>query len=325
MKQALLALTILLAGFCYSQKSKIINHGNDTIEVIRYHKNGRVKDSVWKTVEVLVGKPDRIDPKHPGDSIVMNIETPFGIGKSYYKKGKLKSITYYGTNSNATTTYEYRKNGRLQSYKETPYGIKKTYNRKGNQIREADYNKNKLVRIPELCKNQMHLAATRYNTGFKKSDLILSNGTKNLKIVSGAMIQIRLQNDTNVYRHYVYEGKANDSLIFSVYDYNLSETSDQLKLNRVCALSTKQIESILYSGKNNRAKYNWGSFMEVAGFSMTFLPLVGGTVFFGTAFVLSPAVLATIVAGIPVYICSKPVYKKTVPKTYKTSEWKIIN
>lgn len=325
MKQVLLLLTILITNFGFSQKSKITKHGNDTIEVINYYKNGRVKDSVWKTVEVLVGKPDKIDPKHPGDSIVMNIETPFGISKSFYKKGKLKAITYYGSGNQANQTFEYRKNGKLQSYKEFPYGLRKTYNKKGKQVREANYNKNKFVRIPKSCKNQKHLSNTRFNNTLNKTPLTISNNTKNIKINNGAMLSLRLQNDTNLLRHYVYEGKSSDSLVFSVYDYDLSESKDKLRLNKVYAVSPAQIESICYASKNNRNKYNWGGFMEVTGFSMTFLPLVGGTVFFGTAFVLSPAVLATIVAGLPVYICSKPVYKKTVPKTYKLNEWIIKN
>ncbi|HRD40003.1 MAG TPA: hypothetical protein PLC65_15350, partial [Bacteroidia bacterium] len=105
----------------FSQKSKITKHSNDTIEIINYHKNGSVKDSVWKTVEILVGKRESIDPKHPGDSIVMNIETPFGTQKKYYKSGRLKSLTIYGKNGLPNKTWDYRKKGSLAVYKETPY------------------------------------------------------------------------------------------------------------------------------------------------------------------------------------------------------------
>lgn len=322
MKQAFLVLTLLFTRFCFSQNPKITRHGNDTIEVVSYHKNGRVKDSVWKTIEVLVGKPDKIDPKHPGDSIVMNIETPFGTAKSFYKKGHLKSITHYGT---PNITYEYRKNGQLSSYHEFPYGYKKTYNKKGKQIRQSDHNKKKFVKVPKNYRKQGDLNNTPYASGLSTPDLILENGNNNKNIKPGSNVSFCFTNDTTIMRHCVYEGRYKDSLVFSIYDYDVTDSKNTLKLARVVAVHANELQRILYATKNLRKTHTTASFMEVAGFNMTFLTVVGGAVFFGAAVLVQPAVAATAIAGIPVYIISKQVFKKTVPKTYLLSEWKIKN
>ncbi len=323
MKQALFALTILLSGFCFSQKSKITSHGTDTIEVISYHKNGRIKDSVWKYIEILVGKPDETDPNHPGDSIVIKNEIPFGVGKSYFKNGQLKNITFYGSNISANRIYDYRKKGSLAVYKETPYGYKKSYNKKGKQIRQADFNKGKFVKIPKKYKKQQHLASTRFNNLSGQSQLQLSTNTKQFIIKPGTLLALKQNNDSTLFRHVVYEGNLHDSLVMSFYNYDQSESKQRLALDKITTIAPAQINEIHYAGKNQRKKHNTAAFMEIAGFNMTLLPLIGGPVIFGAAILLNPAVAAVTVTGLPLYFISKSVYKKTVPVILKSSDYKI--
>lgn len=322
MKHFLLSFCFLSCFMAFSQKSKITKHGNDTIEVINYHKNGRVKDSVWKTVEVLVGKRESVDPKHPGDSIVMNIETPFGIQKKYYKNGKLKSTTLYGKNGLPNKTWDYRKKGSLAVYKETPYGLKKLYNKKGKQIRESDFNKGKYAKLPKANKKHQHLAQSKYAGKTEKKTLVLENGKKKLNIKPYALFSLQLHSDTTPLRHCVYEGVNEGKLIFSSYNYDLSESKNKLKLDSVFALETSQLHTIYYACSNIRKKHFGATFSERAGFSMMLIPPIGVTLI-SSGYLLHPVTLGVIAAGVPVFIISKALYKKTVPHAYRLNEWKI--
>lgn len=293
--------------------------------MINYHKNGRVKDSVWKTVEILVGKRESIDPKHPGDSIVMNVETPFGTQKTYYKSGRIKNITYYGKNGAANKTYKYRKKGSLAVYKETPYGLKKLYNKKGKQLRESDFNKNKTVRIPKYNRKHKHLAQSKYANLPLTKTLVLSGVTKQIKIKQGAMLSILPANDSTPLRHCVFEGHAKDSVLFTKYSYDLSTSKNKLKPDSTFLISTNQINTIYFATNNVRKTHLNASLMEFSGFNMTLIPIIVVPLFAGVPVLLTPPVLAIVAAGIPIYIISKPLFKKTVPKAYKLNEWKIKN
>lgn len=325
MKPIFLSLFLLVSLSCYSQNPKITKHGNDTIEVITYHKNGHVNDSVWKTIEILVGKRESIDPKHPGDSIVMNIETPFGTQKTYYKSGRIKNIIYYGKNGAANKTFQYRKKGSLAVYKETPYGLKKLYNKKGKQTRESDYNKNKFIRLPKTNRKHKHITSGKYAKLPLNKTLFISGVTKQIKIKSGAMLSLLTNNDTIPLRHCVFEGFLKDSILFTKYSYDLSASKNKLKLDSTFLISSKQLNTIYYASSNIRKTHLGASLMEFTGFNMTFLPVIIVPLFSGVALFVTPPVLAIVVAGIPVYICSKYLFKKTVPKAYKLSEWKIKN
>ncbi|MBN8694014.1 MAG: hypothetical protein J0L69_12535 [Bacteroidetes bacterium] len=323
MKHFLLSFCFLSCFMVFSQKSKITNHGNDTIEVINYHKNGRVKDSVWKTVEILVGKRESVDPKHPGDSIVMNIETPFGTQKKYYKSGRLKSLTIYGKNGLPNKTWDYRKKGSLAVYKETPYGLKKLYNKKGKQIRESDFNKGKYAKLPKTNKKHQHLAHSKYAGKTEKKTLILENGKKKLNIKPYALFSLQLHSDTTPLRHCVYEGVNEGKLVFSSYSYDLSESKNKLKLDSVFTLESSQVHTIYYACSNIRKKHFGAAFSERAGFSMMLVPPIGVTLIAGGYYLLHPVTLGVIAAGVPVFIISKALYKKTVPHAYRLNEWKI--
>jgi len=323
MKQLSLCIFLLITFFGHSQKQKITKHGSDTIEVITYHKNGRVNDSVWKTTEVLVGKRESIDPKHPGDSIVMNIETPFGTQKTYYKSGRIKKVIYYGKNGGANKIFQYRKKGSLAVYKETPYGLKKLYNKKGKQLRESDFNKNKIVRIPKHNRKHKHLAQSKYANMPLTKTLVLSGVTKYIKIKQGAMLSILPLNDTTPLRHCVFEGMMKDSVLFTKYSYDLSTSKNKLKPDSTFLISKNQIHTIYYATNNVRKTHLSASLTEFLGFNMTLLPMIGVSLFVGVPALLTPPILAVVVTGIPVYIISKPLFKKTVPKAYKVSDWKI--
>lgn len=325
MKQALLVFTILISSFGFSQKSKITKHGSDTIEVINFHKNGRVKDSLWKTIEILVGKKENPDPKHPGDSIVMQIDHPFGVGKKYYKNGKTKSITYYGTNSASDKTFAYRKKGSLAIYKESPYGLKKYYNKKGKQIRQSDFNKGKYAKLPKANKTHKHLAQSKFAGKIQATDLVLFNSNKELKIKPYSLFALQLSSDTTPLRHCVYEGISEGKFVFSTYSYDRSESKNKLKLDSTFAADKNQIQTIYYACHNIRKKHFGAVFGERAGFSMMIVPAIGVTLLAGTYYLLHPVTLGIIAAGVPVYIIGKSLYKKTVPKTYSLKEWKIRN
>lgn len=323
MKRIFFPLFFIVSIIGYSQKQKITKHGSDTIEVISYHKNGKVQDSVWKTIEILVGKRDNIDPKHPGDSIVMNVETPFGTEKKYYKSGKIKSITYYGTHGAAHKTYQYRKKGSLAVYKETPYGLKKLYNKKGKQIRESDFNKNKIVRLSNSNKKHYHIKNSKYVNIPLEKNISFTNNTKILNIKSGAMFSVLFKNDTIPLRHCVLEGKSKDSLLLTKYSYDRSITKNKLKLDSTFLVSVNEIDCIYFATNRIKRTHFLGSFMQTAGFNMTFLPVIVVPLFAGIGNLSNPIVLGSVIAGVPVYICSKFVFKKTVPKKFKMSDWKI--
>lgn len=323
MKHVSLFLLLLVSFISYSQNPKITHHGNDTIEVISYHKNGHVKDSVWKTIEILVGKREVIDPKHPGDSIVINIETPFGTQKTYYKSGNLKSLVYYGKKGAANRLFLYRKKGSLTAYKESPYGIKKLYNKKGKQRRQSDYNKNKTVGVPKKYHKQVHISQSKYAGKPLAKALILSGVTKQLKIKQGALFSVMFTNDTTPLRHCVFEGILNDSILLTKYSYDLTKSDYRLKPDSIFLVSANQVSTIYYARNNVHKTHFAASFMEFAGFNMMLLPVIAVPLFVGVPALLTPPILAVVAAGIPVYICSKYLFKKTVPKTYNLSEWKI--
>lgn len=325
MKHFFASFLFLLCFYSHAQNQKITHHGNDTLEVINYHKNGRVKDSVWKTIEILVGKRDKIDPKHPGDSIIMQIEHPFGIGKKCYKNGKIKLLTYYGSNGHADKIFNYRKKGSLAIYKEYPYGYKKYYNKKGKQIRQSDYNKGKYAKLPKANKKHQHLATGKYAGKVSRMLFALENGNKKLVIKPYAFFSLQLASDTTPLRHIVYEGISESKYVFSTYSYDLSESKNKLKFDSTFSVSGNQIQTIYYACHNPRKKHLAASFMERAGFSMILVPAIGVPLIAGTYYLLHPVTLGTITAGVPLFIFGRQLYKKTVPKTYKLNEWKIKN
>lgn len=323
MKHFLFLFCFLICFIAFSQNQKITKHGNDTIEVINYHKNGLVKDSVWKTIEILVGKKESTDPKHPGDSIVMNIETPFGTQRKYYKSGKLKSLTIYGANGKANKTWEYRKKGSLAIYKETPYGFKKLYNKKGKQVRQSDFNKGKYAKLPKANKKHQHLSQSKFAGKIEKKNIVLENGKKKLSIKPYSLFSIQFNSDTTPFHHCVYEGTSEGRLILSSYSYDLGESKNKLKLDSTFAISSSDIHTIFYACSNIRKKHFGAAFSERAGFSMMLVPPIGVTLIAGAYYLLHPVTLGVIAAGVPVFIISKALYKKTVPQTYRLNEWKI--
>lgn len=304
-------------------QTQITHHGADTIEQIRYYKNNRCKDSVWKTIEILVGKRETIDPKYPGDSIIMKVETPFGIEKKFYKNGKIKNSVYHGKNNEVTKKYIFRKKGSVSVYQEIPFGLKKIYNKKGKQIRQSDFNKNKYAKLPRFNRHHGHLAQGKFAGKVQNNKLVLMKDKKTLRISPSAFFSIQLSGDSVPMRHIVYEGKSEGKLLFSTYSYDLSASKNKLKYDSTFTISDSQLQTIFYACHNPRNKHFIASFMERAGFSMMLVPAIGVPLIAGAYYLIHPVTIGTIVAGIPVFIIGRQLYKKTVPKKYSLSEWKI--
>ncbi|HRD40004.1 MAG TPA: hypothetical protein PLC65_15355, partial [Bacteroidia bacterium] len=200
---------------------------------------------------------------------------------------------------------------------------KKLYNKKGKQIRESDFNKGKYAKLPKTNKKHQHLAHSKYAGKVEKKTLVLENGKKKLNIKPYALFSLQLHSDTTPLRHCVYEGVNEGKLIFSSYSYDLSENKNKLKLDSVFALETSQLHTIYYACSNIRKKHFGAAFSERAGFSMMLVPPIGVTLIAGGYYLLHPVTLGVIAAGVPVFIISKALYKKTVPHAYRLNEWKL--
>ena len=307
-------------------KSSVKYKGNDSLEIINYFENGKVKDSAWYRIETFVAVKAEMD-KHKGlqDSIVIKNEVGIGTGKKYFKSGNLKSISYYAKNElSAAKTYEYRRNGKLSIYKETPFGIKIVYKKNGKIARYSNINKGTQVYVPKYYKDQKHLPGTSFASRIKGKSASLINAKEHKKIISGALISIRLNSDSIKYNNCFVEGFAGDSIYLSKFEYDLEDTKAKLKYDSTFALHSNQLKSIFYSKKLRKRTYSTATFLEILGMDIIIVPTVVLPLMGGIYALVNPIALPAVISGIPMIIYSRYLFKKMAPKEYKMNEWKIV-
>lgn len=322
---------LLAASFCFSQSPKdslVLYHNGktasrfqfrtgDTILQLGYFKNGRLKDSVWLHLEVMIGY------RNSSDSIVVRNYTPFGTEKKFYKNGALSAMILHSSDSLPTSSYSFRKNGGCSAYREAPYGLDIHYTKKGKAAKYADFNKKGYVSVPKEFRQSDHLKGSGWDVRIKTKETVLVSGERSLKLKAGAMMSVRLNNDTTVRRHCLIEGFSGDSICISFFGYDLSASKDRLKHLGTGMIAMNELQSIFYSRKDPRAAYRAASIVEFIGFDMVLVPLAVVPIFAGGVYLANPFVLSTMVAGIPVFIWSKSLFRKLSPREYKLSEWKL--
>lgn len=286
-------------------KTELIEKGRDTIEYRKYYRNGQLKDSVHL-------------------SINQKKEHPFGIERTYYKNGRLSSITLYNDSNSGYKRHKYFASGELSEISSKPFGIQKSYNSKGEQIKQLDINKKDLVHIPKKYRHQKHLKIGIYSTKKISKKIYLANTNQKLILKSGVLTSMYINGTDSLLEHCNIEGVFNDSIIISKFDYDMSSSKSNLKLDSVFVLNVDAIESIYYSKKNTYKRYNTAMVCEIAGFDLIIVPILVSIVTGNVAFIADPFILSMIGTGVITYAIGRNLYKKMIPKKYSMSEWKMI-
>ena len=284
----------------------------DTVELKKYYKRGRLKDSIWM---VLTEKD----------------EIPLGTSKSYHENGQVALITHYIKGNEQYISYEYTENNKLKRFEQRPTGLTKLYNRKGEQVVEYDYHKLKDVDVPSRFKNGKHLQNTRFEKRIKSKGATLSNGTIQKEIGAGALITLQLKKDTLIRTHCLVEGFSQDTIFMSRFhyneDYQKGSDIDILKYDSTFAMPVKQIRSLLYAKHRTKKRVKTAQFCTLLGAELILIPLVPIAVlpFIGVE-VLSAAKLyaAFAVPGAGIFLLGKYFFKSAVPKHYDLSNYRII-
>jgi antitoxin component YwqK of YwqJK toxin-antitoxin module len=285
--------------------------GKDTVQFIKYYKNGRIKDSVW----VYIPKGEEI---------------PFGTGKKYYESGTLRSIYYFKNGLDEYVSYEYHENGLLKHFEQKPTGLTKNYNKKGEQVYEIDQHKSKQVFVPKNFRKGRHLKNLNYDTRIKTKKAWLVNGEKKHKLSTGVLVSLNLSKDTSLLSHCQIEGFSNDSIYFSRFHYNENYRITDgaiLKFDSTFALGVNQLDTIYYSKHRNRKRTFGATFAYISGVALVVFPVAMVVIFpiMGVTITETLAMYSIFaVPGAGLYFLGKHLFNTTVPKKYDMHKYKIL-
>lgn len=258
----------LLPLFCFSQtdntvqkshysngnlKSISIQHGEDTVEMRKYYRNGQLKDSLW----IYISGRDEIT---------------FGTEKTYYDNGRLASVTRHGSNWNEYTQCDYYKNGRLERIVQNPAGPSKFYNKKGKQKGHHE------ASVPKQYRKHRHLLGTTYNVRITTNKATLTLGKKKKSIKAGVLVSLYMRGDTSLFNHCQVEGFSQDSIYISKFEYDpkygQEAGKDILKYKETLALGFNQLDSIYYSKHNNSLTSATSLATTVVGTLILIVPII---------------------------------------------------
>lgn len=300
--------TIYTRHYSNGNKRKVLyQHGADTMEFIKYYKNGQIKDSSWFYYTYLG-------------------EVPFRTTKSYYEDGKLSNITSYGSDQYHYTSVSYWQDGSISEEEVSP-GLKKRYNKKGILVRQMALNHGEAVYVPRTYRQKKHLAAGNYSSriNFKNADLIKQK--KKVKLKHGVLTSVVLAGDTNILNLCKIEGFSPDSIYLSKFSYNqlYDGTEKQLILtyDSTFALSTKQIKTIYYSKFGNGKKNIVATATYIFGVEFIIFSLITTSVAVREPSLGVPILASSLVGGLALIKYAKHQYKTMIPKKYDLDEWQI--
>jgi antitoxin component YwqK of YwqJK toxin-antitoxin module len=318
MTRKLIFVLLLLQSILHSQTDSTNKHyyldgrlkfiatwkGKDTVQFIKYYKNGQIKDSVWLYI-----------PK--------NTEIPFGTERKYYENGHLSSVTYYGNNRNNYRLLKYRNNGSLQRDFSNP-GIHKVYSKSGKIKKQFDINKGDQVFVPRKNRKQRHLVNTPFYSELQYKSVILSKGSEKIKLQSNKLITLEIEGDTSALRLCNIEGFKPDSMIVSKFEYDTTSSRQSLKYDSTFTIAFKNIQTIYYSKKNTHRRYIIAQSLVIIGADLFIIPVILAPIFGAPALLIEPFYFAYYCSGIPIGLFGESLYKKMIPKKYDMKEYKII-
>jgi hypothetical protein len=277
--------------------------GKDTIQFIKYYKNGQIKDSVWL-----------YNPK--------NTEIPFGTERKYYENGHLSSVTYYGNKRDTYRLLRYRNNGSLYKDLNNP-GIHKIYSKRGSVKKQFDINKGDQVFVPKKNRKQRHLVNTSFYPRLQYKYAILTDGSKRIKLKSNKLITLEIEGDTSALTLCNIEGFKEDSIIVSKFEYDTTSSKQSLKYDCTFVVPFKNIQAIFYSKKNTHRRYFTAQLFVIIGVNLFIIPVLA-PIFGASALLIDPLFVAYYGSSIPICLFGNSLYKKMIPKKYDMKEYKII-
>jgi hypothetical protein len=292
-------------------KTLFATNGKDTIEIKKFYKSGRLRDSIW----VYLTEKD---------------EVPFGTSKSYHENGQLAIITHYVKGNEQYISYEYTSKGKLKRFEQRPSGLTKMYNRKGVQVVEYDYHKLKDVFVPLQFQNNKHLKNTRFENRIKTKEALLTDGSDEKKFIAGSLITVQLRKDTLKRSHCLVEGFSHDTIFLSDFHYNeLYERGtdiDILKFDSTFAVPVKDLRNIVYARHKTKKRVKTAALSTVIGAELILLPIVPLAVlpFIGyEALTALKLYAAFAVPGTGLFFLGKYFFKTAVPKPYDLNKYRI--
>ena len=294
-------------------KMHIVRRGVDTVEYKSYHKNGRIKDSLWL---YYTGRRELV----------------IGTEKHFYDNGQLAGIASHDSANEASVSRQYHKNGVLKVSSSYPTGFSKVFNKKGVQIRQIDNHKTTQVYVPKQYRKGRHFATTPYAGRIKTKHAFLVNGSAHKKIKAGTLISVQLKGDTLLYHHCLVEGFSEDSIYLTGLDYDSTFKTARhgkiLKYDSTFALGYNELHTVLYARHATRAR-NFGAFVAyIAGVECVLLPVIEIPLIslIDNQHLDVPSMLGTcaVVAavGVPLIYLSRHLLKTAVPKPYDMATWK---
>ena len=293
-------------------KTLFTGRGKDTVEIKKYYKSGRLRDSVW----VYLAEKDEI---------------PLGTSKSYHENGQLALVTYYIKGDQEYISYEYTPKGQLKRFVQRPTGLTKMYNRNGKQVVEYDYHKLKDVFVPAEYKNNLHLKNTPFANRITSKTAILTDGSRDKEFISGSLITVRLKKDTIMRTHCLVEGFSRDTVFLSDFHYNEqfdgSNNIDILKYDSTFAVPVKDLRHILYARHKTRKRVKTALLSTLIGAELILIPIVPMAVlpFIGYEALTALKLYATFaVPGTGLFFLGKYFLKTAVPRPYDLSKYRIV-
>ncbi len=318
LKGQLLFICLLVQLCCNSQTNKVLRSnylgGNpkviakwmskDTVQFLRFHRNGQIKDSLWIQKKGLK-------------------EKPFGTERRYYKNGRLKAVVHFATIPGHFTFHQYYKNGRLYKDFKNP-GLFSFYSKDGALFKQFNMNKNDQVKVPRKYRKQRHLKSSGLIKDLQQSNALLSNGTQERRFKSERLITLFLKGDTNGLTLCNVEGFTKEAILLSKFDYDTTRSKHTLRYDSSFAISFSTIDSIYYSKKNTHLRYNSAKWVSGLGLELFLIPLIIAPIVGIPAVLLEPAIIAIYGPGLPVFFIGNRMYKKMVPKKYDMKTYKIL-
>jgi antitoxin component YwqK of YwqJK toxin-antitoxin module len=289
-------------------KHVVYKRGIDTIELIRFYKNGNMRDSIW------LHTPEKK-------------EFPFGTEREYFPNGKLSCTTMYGPAMGQQRSRYYNDKGALMAVINRPAGVSVFYTTKGEIRQVLDENKEEQIYVPLPYRGRQHLIRNGNIVRVKSRRATLLSGKKRITLSSGALISCIIHKDT--LHHCKVEGFSKDSIIFSKFEYDLTPGHGKLMFDSTFAVAKNTLSGFFYAKHNTHKRARGGKFSLIAGISVMCLPAVmiplaprtlfspaGPLVIFAV-----PVTLACLGIGFPLYLMSKQLYKTMIPKKYDMEEW----
>ncbi|MCE3226106.1 MAG: hypothetical protein K0S32_657 [Bacteroidetes bacterium] len=289
-------------------KHVVYKHGIDTIELIRYYKSGKMRDSIWLYT--------------PGKK-----EFPFGIEREYFPNGKLACTTVHGPKWGEQHSRYFSDKGALMATVNRPAGISTFYNGKGEIRMVLDENKEEQVHVPSKYKGRQHLINNGNIIRVKSRRATLLSGKQRMTLASGALISCVVGTDT-LY-HCKVEGFSKDSVIFSKFEYDVGPGHDKLMFDSTFGVAKTKLSAFYYAKHNTHKRAFGGKISLITGISIMCIPAIliplAPRVLFAPAgpfiIVAVPVTLTCVGIGFPLYLLSKHLYKTMVPKKYTMNEW----